>query len=174
MKPLRCAVLIALLGIPALSLAAPAVQVGFSPEGSARELVLQTIDSAQHSIQMLAYAFQAPDIMQALVNASKRGVVVRVVIDKKRNLGKASKKAMDFVSRNGVELRTSDHFHLQHDKTIIVDGTTVETGSFNYAASAETMNSENVLILRDMPDVVRHYTAHWQSRWALGVPYAVQ
>lgn len=79
-----------------------------------------------------------------------------------------------FVSRNGVELRTSDHFHLQHDKTIIVDGTTVETGSFNYAASAETMNSENVLILRDMPEVVRQYTAHWQSRWALGVPYVVQ
>lgn len=174
MKPFHCAVLIALLGMPALSRAQTDIQVGFSPEGSARQLVLQTIDGAQHSIQMLAYAFQAPDIMQALVNAKKRGVEVRVVIDKKRNLGKASKKAMDFVSRNGVELRTSDHFHLQHDKTIIVDGETVETGSFNYASSAETMNSENVVIIRGRPEVVRQYVAHWQSRWELGVAYSAR
>jgi hypothetical protein len=40
--------------------AAPGVEVGFSPEGSAHRLVLQTIAGAQQSIQMLAYAFQAP------------------------------------------------------------------------------------------------------------------
>ncbi|NVZ69449.1 phospholipase D family protein [Pseudomonas costantinii] len=171
---LRSITLAALLGLSCPSMAAPDIQVGFSPEGSARQLVLDTIGGAQHSIQMLAYAFQATDINQALVDARKRGVNVRVVIDKKRNLGKASTKAMDFVSRNGVELRTSDHFHLQHDKTIIVDGTTVETGSFNYAASAETANSENVLVIRDMPEVARQYVEHWQSRWVLGVPYSAR
>jgi phosphatidylserine/phosphatidylglycerophosphate/cardiolipin synthase-like enzyme len=112
--------------------------------------------------------------MQALVDAKKRGVDVRVVIDKKRNERKASKKAMDFVTRNGVELRTNDHFHIHHDKTIIVDGKTVETGSFNFAPSAETANSENVVVIHDMPEVTRQYIAHWQSRWDLGVPYRDQ
>ncbi|MDR0225438.1 MAG: phospholipase D family protein [Burkholderiaceae bacterium] len=170
----------ALLGLPLLVLAqpqpqpqpaAPGVQVGFSPEGSARTLVLETIGGARQSIQMLAYAFQAPDIMQALVDAKKRGVQVRVVIDKKRNLGKTSKKAMDFVTAGGVELRTNDHFHIHHDKTIIVDGEKVQTGSFNYAPSAETANSENVVVIRGMPDVAGQYVAHWQSRWDLGQPY---
>lgn len=151
--------------------AEPSVQVGFSPEGSARKLVLETIGSAQRSIQMLAYAFQAPDIAQALVEARKRGVQVRVVIDKKRNLGKTSRKAMDAVTAGGVELRTNDHFHIHHDKTVIVDGETVQTGSFNYAPSAETVNSENVVVIRGMPDVARQYVAHWQSRWDLGKPY---
>lgn len=164
----------ALLAVAPAAIAAPDIQVGFSPEGSARHLVLETIGTAQHSLQMLAYAFQATDITQALVEAKKRGVNVRIVIDKKRNLGKASKRAMDFVSRNGVELRTSDHFHLQHDKTIIVDGTTVETGSFNYAASAETANSENVVVIRNQPDITRQYVEHWQSRWELGVPYSAR
>lgn len=162
-----------MLGFPAFSSAEPNIQVGFSPEGSARQLVLDTLGSAKHSIQMLAYAFQARDITQALVEARQRGVDVKVVIDKKRNLGKASRSAMDFVVRNGVQLRTSDHFHLQHDKVIIVDGSTVQTGSFNYAPSAETANSENVLVIRDMPQVARQYIAHWQSRWDLGVPYTV-
>lgn len=171
MKMIKGIALAALLISPALSHAEPDIQVGFSPEGSARKLVLETIAGAKHSIQMLAYAFQAPDIMQALVDAKKRGVDVRVVIDKKRNLGKASRAAMDFVTRNGVELRTNDHFHIHHDKTIIVDGNTVETGSFNFAPSAETANSENVVVIRDMPEVARQYLAHWQSRWELGRPY---
>ena len=164
-------VLSVLLGMSSLAHAQPSVQVGFSPEGSARQLVLETIGGAQHSIQMLAYAFQAPDIMQALVEAKKRGVQVRIVIDKKRNQGKTSKAAMDFVTRHGVELRTNDHFHIHHDKTIIVDGDTVETGSFNFAPSAETLNSENVVVIRGMPEVSRLYLAHWQSRWDLGKPY---
>ena len=78
---------------------------------------------------------------------------------------------MDFVARNGVVLRTNERFHLHHDKTIIVDGSTVQTGSFNYAPSAETKNSENVVVIREMPEVAARYLAHWQSRWEGGVPY---
>ncbi len=171
MSTLQCLSLAVLLGISPWSNAQPNVQVGFSPEGSARQLVLETINGARHSVQMLAYAFQAPDIVQALIEAEQRGVEVRVVVDRKRNAGKASKAAMDRATRNGVELRTNDRYHLHHDKVIIVDGNTVETGSFNFAPSAETANSENVVVIRDMPEVARAYLAHWQSRWDLGKPY---
>jgi phosphatidylserine/phosphatidylglycerophosphate/cardiolipin synthase-like enzyme len=174
MRTLRSFALAALLGIPLLCSAQPSVQVGFSPEGSARELVLKTIGDARHSIQMLAYAFQSPDIAQALVDAKSRGVDVRVVVDKKRNKGKASREVMDFVTRQGVALRTNDRYHIHHDKTIIVDGHTVETGSFNFAPSAETKNSENVIVIRGMPEVSRQYVAHWQSRWDGGKPYAAR
>ncbi|WP_291115784.1 phospholipase D-like domain-containing protein [Hydrogenophaga sp.] len=144
------------------------------------EVVQARLDGApaasrlRQSIHVLAYAFQAPDIMQALVDAKNRGVEVRVVVDKKRNRGKTSRKAMDFVTRHGVELRTNDHFHIHHDKTIIVDGHTVQTGSFNFAPSAETLNSENVVVIRGLPEVSSQYMAHWQSRWKLGKPYPAQ
>ncbi|MDI9854719.1 phospholipase D family protein [Comamonas sp. 17RB] len=173
-NPIPAIALAALLGLPMLSSAAPSVQVGFSPEGSARQLVLDTITSARTSIQILAYAFQAPDIAQALVDARQRGVQVRIVVDKKRNTGKASQAAMDLVVRNGIELRTNDRFHIHHDKAMIVDSDAVETGSFNYAPSAETANSENVVVIRGMPEVTRQYLQHWQSRWELGVPYPVR
>ncbi|VVE57539.1 endonuclease [Pandoraea anhela] len=174
MRDVALAVLIGLLpasavsAAPAVSCAQPGVQVGFSPEGSARSLVLDTLGSAKHSIRMLAYSFQAPDIMEALVAAKRRGVDVRVVVDKQRNEGKTSRAAMDFVTRHGVEVRTNDRFHIHHDKTIVVDGATVETGSFNFAESAETGNSENVVVICNMPDVARQYLEHWQSRWDLG------
>lgn len=173
MKGISLIALMAALCAPSISHAEPSIQVGFSPEGSARQLVLKTIGNATHSIRMLAYAFQAQDIMQALVDAKKRGVDIRVVVDKKRNQGGASKTAMQFVMCNGIELRTNDHFHLHHDKTIIVDDNTVETGSFNFAQSAETANSENVVVIRGIPSVTRQYLMHWQSRWERGVPFAI-
>lgn len=168
---IRMISLAALLSTSIVLHAEPRIQVGFSPEGSAQKLVLETIGSAKQSIQMLAYAFQAQDIAQALVDAKERGVDVRVVVDQKRNRGKTSNVAMAFVTRNGVELRTNSHFHIHHDKVIIVDGNTVQTGSFNYARSAEILNSENVVVIQDMPDVSLQFIAHWQSRWDLGQPY---
>ncbi|VVD59123.1 endonuclease [Pandoraea capi] len=104
----------------------------------------------------------------------RRGVDVRVVVDKKRNEAKTSRDAMDWVTRQGVEVRTNDRFHIHHDKTIIVDGATVETGSFNFAKSAETENSENVVVIRGMPDVARQYVEHWQSRWDSGRAYVAK
>ncbi|WMY72371.1 phospholipase D family protein [Buttiauxella selenatireducens] len=159
--------------LPLTAFSSPSVQVGFSPEGSARELVLKTINQAHTSIEMIGYSFQAPDIAQALVNAHSHGVNVRVVVDERRNQVKASRNTMQYVASHGVELRIDGHYHIQHDKTIIVDDRTVETGSFNFAPSAETENSENVVVINDMPDVTRQYIAHWQSRWDLGKPYAV-
>lgn len=62
----------------------------------------------------------------------------------------ASKAAMLYVANNGVKLRIDGHYHIQHDK-MIVDKQTVETGSFNFAPSAETENSENVIVIRGCP-----------------------
>lgn len=166
--------LIAVVALPTAVNAAPNVQVGFSPEGSARTLVLNIIGHAHQSIQMIGYSFQAPDITQALVAAHNRGVEVRVVVDKRRNQGKASQAAINYAATHGIQMRIDGHYHIQHDKTIIVDGKTVETGSFNYAPSAETQNSENVVVLRHMSDVTRQFIAHWQSRWDLGLPYKVR
>lgn len=170
MRDMRCALLVmSLLAFPAV--ATPSIQAGFSPEGSARALVLEVIHQARHSINMVGYAFQAPDITAALDSAAERGVEVRVVVDYRRNLNKKSQKALLDAARHGVQVRTDAHYHLQHDKTMIVDGETLETGSFNYAPSAETENSENVLVIRHAPDIVSQYLAHWQSRWDQGQPF---
>lgn len=161
--------LTSLLTFPAL--AAPSIQVGFSPEGSAQALVLGVIGHAQHSIKMVGYAFQAPDITEALKAAAARGVEVKLVADFRRNQNSKSQRALSDAASHGVQVRTDAHYHIQHDKTIIVDDATVETGSFNYAPSAETENSENVVVIRNAPDITSQYLAHWQSRWAYGMPF---
>ncbi len=56
---------LSLLGsLPAI--AAPSVQAGFSPEGSAEQLVLKTIETAQHNIRLMGYSFTSPEVVRAL------------------------------------------------------------------------------------------------------------
>ncbi|MGP3122675.1 phospholipase D family protein [Serratia nevei] len=144
-------------------LAASAVQVGFSPEGSAQQLVLSVIGEAQRDIRLMGYAFTSPEVARALIAAHRRGVV-----DAKANQNGAGRAALNLLANAGVNVRTVNSYKILHDKVIVVDGVTTETGSFNFSRAAHRANSENVVVLRDMPEVAKQYLAHWQSRWAQG------
>lgn len=152
-----------------LSFAATAdIQVGFSPEGSALKLVLSTTGNAKESIRLMAYSFTSPDVVKSLLDAHRRGVDVRVVVDQNGNKSKASKAALNLLVNAGIPTRTIAAYKIHHDKVIIVDGKTTETGSFNYSRAADRSNSENVIVIRDNPDVAKIYLSHWQSRWEQG------
>ena len=151
--------------------AASSVQVGFSPEGSALQLVLKTIESAQQEIRLMGYSFTSPEVVSALVRAKRRGVDVKIVLDEKGNRSKASQAAMNIVVNAGIPLRTNGRYAIMHDKVIIVDNHTVEAGSFNYTRSAASRNSENVLVINEVPEVAQTYLQHWQSRWDGGTDW---
>lgn len=153
------------------AVAAPSLDVGFSPEGSAQQLVIRTLDDARESIRLLGYSFTSPDVVRSLVAAKRRGVDVRVVVDDKGNRSKASQAAMNVVVNAGIPLRTNGQYKIMHDKVIITDGQNVELGSFNYTRSAAETNSENALVVREVPSLAQTYLAHWQSRWDSGTDW---
>ncbi|EBP9406077.1 phospholipase D family protein, partial [Salmonella enterica] len=94
------------------SIAAPSVQAGFSPEGSAEQLVLKTIETAQHNIRLMGYSFTSPEVVRALISAKRRGVDVKVVLDEKGNRGKASVAAMNLLVNAGIPVRTVSKFKI--------------------------------------------------------------
>ncbi|HHS9757456.1 phospholipase D family protein [Klebsiella quasipneumoniae] len=151
-------------------MAQPTVQAGFSPEGSALQLVLNTIVTAQQSIRLMGYSFTSPEVTRALIQAKQRGIDVRVVLDWKANSAKGSAgvAAMNLLANAGIPVRTVSQFKIMHDKVIITDGRNVETGSFNYSRAAVNSNSENALVIRDYPALADTYLKHWQSRWEMG------
>src|SRR4051794_32305306 len=123
----RLALLLCLMASPAL--AEPSVEVEFSP-GHAAEAVVRVIDSAHATIHLAAYSFTSRPIAEALVRAKRRGVEVLAVLDKSNETGRYS--AATFLSRAGVPTRINYRYAIMHSKFIVVDGVTVETGSFNY------------------------------------------
>jgi phosphatidylserine/phosphatidylglycerophosphate/cardiolipin synthase-like enzyme len=55
-------------------------------------------------------------------------------------------------------------YSILHDKFAVIDGETLETGSFNFTSAAERKNAENVIVLHD-PAVAQHYTDEWDRLW---------
>ncbi len=140
----------------------------FSPKGDSLGLILRVIGEARQSIDVAAYSFTSKPIALALLQAHKRGVRVRIVADGGSNKGRYSAAA--FMAGNGVPVRLSDGRAVLHNKFMIFDSLHVETGSFNYSASAAAKNAENVLYLKNAPDIARAYAAEWQRLWDEGAP----
>lgn len=147
------------------------IVIGFSPEGSAQKAILSLIKSAQKEIRLSAYSFTSPEVVSALIAAKRRGVDVKLVVDYKSNTGKSSISAMNLIGNAGIPIRTIDKYAIHHDKFIVVDEASVETGSFNYSRAANVYNSENAIVLYNMPQVADQYLLHWESRWNDGIPW---
>lgn len=142
--------------------------IGFSPEGSAQKAIINAIRSAKTELRLAAYSFTSRDIVKELVAAKKRGVDVKIVVDEKGNKSKHSISAMNTVQLAKIPIRTNGRYAIMHDKFIVVDRKTVETGSFNYSDSANKRNSENAIVLYNMPELAEVYLEHWERRWAGG------
>ena len=137
--------------------------VGFSPNQGSLPLVIKGIDSAKKSIHVAAYSFTSKPIATALLNAVKRGVDVKVIADQKSNSGKYS--AVTYLANNGVPVKLDGNYPIFHHKFMVIDGTTLETGSFNYSAAAADKNAENVLLLWNVPQITQIYDKEWQQLW---------
>lgn len=144
------------------------VEVAFSPNGGAEELVMKLIRSARSDIQVMAYGFTSRPIIEALVKAQRRGVNVVIAADSSNINNPAGLSALSILNTAGVKVRTVSKFRILHDKVVIVDGKHVEFGSFNFTKSAETANSENVAVFWDAPEMAEVYFKHWEKRWRAG------
>lgn len=151
------------------------LEVAFSPDGGSEGLVKKVIDSANKEVLVMAYSFTSAPIVDSLLKAAKRGVIVKVVADKKNNTsqdasGKA-RAAMSALVNAGVEVRLNGVYPIHHDKVVIADRKTVELGSFNYSAAAQKSNSENVLVVWSDPDLANIYIKHFERNFNEAYPF---
>lgn len=152
------------------------VETAFSPKGGAEALVIKVIDTAQTDIKVMAYAFTSARVTQALLRARKRGVSVSLVVDENHNLSRETdgraRAALGALSTAGADVRVVSAFAIHHDKLILADGRHVQTGSFNYTASAETRNSEYVMVNWNNPDLAQAFLPHFRRNQSLANQFA--
>lgn len=140
------------------------ITVGFSPSGAALHNVLDAIQSAKTHIDLAAYSFTSKEVAQALVQAAHRGVQVRVVADKKDNQG-SKYSAVTTMQQNQIPVRLDGHYAIMHNKFMVIDGATTETGSFNYTSSADKRNAENALVIWNEPQLAGVYEQEFERLW---------
>lgn len=137
------------------------VQPVFSPEDS-EPVLLGLVGSARESVDVLLYQFSYTPLQDALVDASNRGVLVRVVLDPQveSNLFTAEKLAL-----SGVSVRwASREFASTHAKVLVVDGDTVFVGSTNWSRHAMKLNREAAVVVSSVA-VAQRFLSVFESDW---------
>ena len=179
---LRCTMRIALCGcllslmVGTLHAAEPfssaRIAVYFSPNGGATEAVVRELNAAQTQVLMQAYSFTSAPIAKALVEAHKRGVKILAVLDKSNETAKYS--AATFLYNFGLQPLLDAEHAIAHSKVLVIDSTTIITGSFNFTKAAEEKNAENMLVIKDAPALGQAYEATIRLHAGHSHPYQRQ
>ncbi|WP_337052049.1 phospholipase D-like domain-containing protein [Serratia fonticola] len=108
-----------------------------------------------------------PHVFQSLSGNVRRrrtrGVAVRVVADEKANNDRYT--AVTFLANQDVPVRLDSRYAIMHNKFMVIDGSTVETGSFNFTASAVKRNAENALLIENAPELAAAYQGEFNRLW---------
>ncbi len=140
----------------------PALNVCFSPEGQCEKLALHAIQSAKKEILVQCYSFTSRPISDALIDAHKNGISVKILFDKSQL--KAPYSQIHRLKKAGIRTKVDDVQGIAHNKTIIVDGARLITGSYNFSNAANVRNSENMLLIQD-EEMSKIYRAEWYKRF---------
>jgi phosphatidylserine/phosphatidylglycerophosphate/cardiolipin synthase-like enzyme len=136
------------------------VETYFSPDDGVAARLVELLQGAQESIYFMAYSFTSDDIAQAMRDRADAGLTVSGVMDDsqvKSNEG----TEFDLFVQTGLDVRRDGNPGLMHHKVIIIDRSIVITGSYNFTASAEDRNDENVVIFYS-PDIAELYLAEFE------------
>ena len=149
----------------------PNIEIAFSPRQGANKLIIKNIQTAKTTIKVAAYSFTSKPIAQALIDAHRRGVAISVVLDKSQARDQHS--AFKLFQKSGIKTKINNRYAIMHNKFMIIDDQTMQTGSFNYSRSAEEKNAENVLVIHNDPIVISQYAEQWKKLWDEAVEYTL-
>jgi phosphatidylserine/phosphatidylglycerophosphate/cardiolipin synthase-like enzyme len=150
------------------------VKVYFSPNGGCEDAIVEAISHANREIEVAMYAFTSRNLARALVNAKRRGVKVKVVLDGSFNTENQYSKG-EYLRRSGIPIRlVTPHGQWgrarewegkMHNKFAIIDGSTVITGSYNWTTTAELVNHENLIVFTNAQKVASAYLRGFHLLW---------
>ena len=145
-------------------------EVHFSPEEKLDTRLVGEIDGAATSIDLAMYTLTSEPIGLALERAIGRGVAVRVVTERKQSA--LSKVEDRIASKGGLVVQAANRVgahSAMHQKYCVIDGVTVLTGATNWTRAGTRTNDEDLLILRDLPDIAEAYERNFADLlWVYG------
>jgi phosphatidylserine/phosphatidylglycerophosphate/cardiolipin synthase-like enzyme len=126
--------------------------------GGLDEKISADIDRARTQVDVAAYHLEAPPILEALIEARKRGLTVRVVVDD----GQTPATVVNRLRRNGMSVVEDRRSAFMHNKFAVIDHTVVWTGSMNFSPG-DVYCYNNNLVRLESPELAANYTAEFEE-----------
>ncbi|AXF85099.1 Phospholipase D [Ephemeroptericola cinctiostellae] len=150
------------------------IKVLFSPNDDVQGEIVSALNAAKKQILVQAYLLTDDSITHALMAAHQRKVDVRVLLDAVRTQ-QASGSDANALSHAGINVKLENRYENAHNKVIVIDAglpsAVLLTGSYNFTYTAAKKNAENLLMIRNAPDVVTRYVNNWMAHDKEAIPY---
>jgi len=148
---------------PKLTIGGVMVENYFAPEDKVADKIIARLKKAQKTIDFMAFSFTDDNIGKLVIDKANSGVRVRGVFETAGS--DVSYSEYGKMKQAGLDVLRDGNPYQMHHKVFIVDGQTVIWGSYNFSASADTDNDENLLIVDD-PTLAQAFTAEFERVYA--------
>ena len=120
------------------------------------------INTAKTSIDMAIYQFDLANATQALLDAKKRGVTVRVATDIDILNDDGENPSFLQLKKVGIPVVGGNTDGIMHNKFIVVDNQQVWMGTWNFTDN-DTYRYNNVGLWIKSPELAKNYTAEFEK-----------
>jgi phosphatidylserine/phosphatidylglycerophosphate/cardiolipin synthase-like enzyme len=137
---------------------------------SSRAPILDMINGAQSTLDLVIYEMDDSEIMNAMIKAAKRGVKVRAMFDirSKHFIPNPNPATMKTLAAGGVAVKESPAlFPITHQKTLIADGSSALVMSFNLCPDYFGGTRDFGILTTDtneVSNIVKTFEADWNGR----------
>ena len=138
----------------------------FAPEKEVAAIIGDLVNTAQSEILFMAFSFTIDLIGEPMLERAEAGVTVRGVFETTGSETQFSYYGdMRDTGLANVQVRQDGNPRIMHHKVIVIDRQTVVFGSFNFSASANDNNDENIVIVHD-PTFTSFFVEEFNAIWA--------
>lgn len=149
------------------------VRAVFTPGDDIAGEIIQAIRQARKQVLVQAFSFTHDEIARALIEASRRGVEVKLIADREQT-EKMRRGQVTGIARGGVPVWLDSEHQGAHNKVMVIDAgrpnAQIITGSYNFTRAAQHKNAENVVFISGNEGLVRQYVANWKRHQAHSQP----
>ncbi|HYB41926.1 MAG TPA: phospholipase D-like domain-containing protein [Candidatus Methylomirabilis sp.] len=128
--------------------------------------VLDLVTMATRSISIKQFTLDEPRLVRGLLNAHRRGVAVRVMLNPHRSSGdRANDATFAAFKRARVNVQwTNPAFVVTHEKSLVVDGTRALIATFNFAEKYFSETRDYGIVTTDRREVAQ-VAAGFEADW---------
>lgn len=152
-----------LCGIGSLPVRAGDVEVHYAPDENLERIDVDLIRLARVKIDMAVYSLTDWAVVDALIEARRRGVALRIVLDP------SQQHALDRLRPIADVVRMKPAGAYMHLKSYAVDGRLLRSGSANLSASGLKQQNNDLVVVRD-PSAATSFEARFQQLWDFSRP----
>jgi phosphatidylserine/phosphatidylglycerophosphate/cardiolipin synthase-like enzyme len=116
----------------------------------------------------MAFSFTSDDLGKLMRKKFLAGLDIAGVMEAEQVRSNTGTE-YDSLLQSGIDVRLDGNPGQMHHKIIVIDRKVVITGSYNFSASAETRNDENLIVIYS-PTIAEQYLAEFQRVYAVSQP----